>query len=186
MIFQMISTILLVGHVISLQNGLAKTPPMEWMSWSYVYCETDCVSHPSACVNEDLFMEIADRLVVDGYRDAGYTFVNLDDCWAEKERSSDGKLVANRTRFPSGINALSKYMHDRGLKLGIYSDVGYSMCISQSSGSWQHEDVDAQTFADWGIDYLKYDGCYLDYNQFPIGFPKMSDALNKTGRPIVY
>jgi hypothetical protein len=177
--------LVVLEYVDSLNNGVARTPPMAWNPWTKFQCQLDCVNHPNACINEQLFMAQADRLVSDGYLAAGWNRVNIDGCWLEHSRSSDGKLVANRTRFPSGIDSLAKYMHDRGLLLGIYEDVGPTTCAGYP-GSWQHEEIDAQTFADWGTDYLKYDGCHLNYDQFNVGYPAMRDALAKTGRPIVY
>ncbi|KAL3115411.1 hypothetical protein niasHT_020084 [Heterodera trifolii] len=169
----------------SLDNGLARTPPMGWMSWTKFYCQTDCAKHPFSCINEQLYMDMADRLAEDGFREVGYQFVHIDDCWAEKARDSQGRIVADPTRFPSGIRNLSDYMHSRGLKLGIYGDIGTETCENYP-GSYQHYDIDAQTFADWKVDYLKLDGCYMNSSMMPDEYPKMGVALNRTGRQIVY
>ncbi|KAK6047957.1 hypothetical protein COOONC_14537, partial [Cooperia oncophora] len=93
----------------SLDNGLARTPPMGWMSWTAFYCEIDCDAHPDHCINEKLYKDMADRMAEDGFLAAGYNRVHIDDCWMEKERDESGRLSANRTRFPSGIKELSKY-----------------------------------------------------------------------------
>ncbi|KAI3422635.1 hypothetical protein GPALN_013133 [Globodera pallida] len=185
MMKKLIIWISLFSFVYSLDNGLARTPPMGWMSWAKFFCETDCTRHPFSCINERLYMEMADRLAEDGFREAGYEYVHIDDCWMESSRDGNGKLVANRTRFASGMRALSEYMHDRGLKLGIYEDIGTSTCAGYP-GSLNHLKIDAQTFADWNVDYLKLDGCYLNASQMSDEYPKMSRALNETGRPIVY
>jgi len=158
---------------------------MGWMSWQRYRCNIDCKNQPRECISEDLYKRMADRIVSDGYRELGYEYVNIDDCWTLKNRSADGKLVADPGRFPSGIAALAKYMHDRGLKLGIYGDAGTHTCGGYP-GSEGFFDVDAQTFADWGVDSLKLDGCYLDVNDMTNVYPLMTAALNKTGRPILY
>ena len=113
----------------------------------------------------------------------------MDDCWSAG-RSPDGTLLANTTKFPSGIPGLSSQIHDLGLKWGMYSSAGKYTC-AQYEGSLGHERQDAQTFADWGVDYLKYDNCFnegqegtskLSYDRYKA----MSNALNATGRPIFY
>ena len=168
-----------------LDNGLALTPPMGWLSWERFGCITDCKASPDYCISEKLYMGMADRLVADGYRDAGYNYINIDDCWALKQRDPQThKLVADPDRFPSGIKALADYVHGKGLKLGIYGDVGNATC-QKYPGSKDFEDIDAQTFADWGIDSLKMDGCNINVTEFPVVYPKMAQALNKTGRPIL-
>ncbi|ETN78060.1 alpha-galactosidase [Necator americanus] len=175
-----------IGAVIALDNGLARTPPMGWMSWTAFYCEMDCVKHPKACINENLYMEMADELVKGGYREAGYVNVHVDDCWMGREREkSSGRLIANTTRFPSGIQNLSRYMHARGLNFGIYEDYGTKTCAG-FPGSYGYLKIDAETFAEWEVDYLKLDGCNIDTDLMPKGYADMELALNATGRPIVY
>ena len=169
----------------ALENGLARTPPMGWMSWTAFYCETDCAKHPRACINEQLYMDMADRLAEDGYRDAGYNRVHVDDCWMEFSRDAQGILVANQSRFPTGIKGLAKYMHDRNLGFAIYEDYGTLTCGGYP-GSLGYLRTDAETFAAWDVDYLKLDGCYVDEDLMPIGYPQMERELNRTGRPIVY
>ncbi len=114
--------------VIALDNGLARTPPMGWLSWERFGCVIDCQTFPDSCINERLYKEMADRIVEDGFKDLGYDNINIDDCWSEMERDSDGKLVADKKRFPNGMKALADYMHSKGLKLGIYGDVGTKTC----------------------------------------------------------
>ncbi|URE30801.1 alpha-galactosidase [Musa troglodytarum] len=127
-----------------LANGLGMTPPMGWNTWNHFYCN----------INETVIRESADALVSTGLAKLGYRYVNIDDCWAEHDRDSKGYLVPRKSTFPSGIKALADYVHGKGLKLGIYSDAGQTM-----PGSLGHEQKDAETFASWGIDYLKYDNC---------------------------
>ncbi|WKY14510.1 hypothetical protein Q1695_000218 [Nippostrongylus brasiliensis] len=145
----------IIAITTGLNNGLARTPPMGWMSWTQFRCQTNCEKYPNACINENLYQEMADKLVSDGYLDAGYNHIHIDDCWMEKQRDSNGRLVADQARFPSGIKALAKY-------------------------------TDAQTFADWDCDYLKLDGCHMKQSNEHIGYPLMEQALNATGRPIMY
>ncbi|ONF63261.1 NPCBM/NEW2 domain-containing protein [Amycolatopsis keratiniphila] len=152
------------------------TPPMGWNSWNKFGCD----------ITEDLIRETADAMVSSGMKAAGYQYVNIDDCWAEKNRTPDGKYEAHRTRFPSGIKALADYVHGKGLKLGIYTSAGTETCARTMPGSLDHEEVDAQTFADWGVDYLKYDNCHNQGRPALERYTKMGEALKKTGRPIVY
>merc|ERR1719305_200350 len=94
-------------------NGLAKVPPMGWMSWEVFRCQVNCTSHPDSCINENLYQAMTDHLVQDGYLAAGYNQVSVDDCWANKSgRDSQGKLFADPDRFPSGMKALGDYMHE--------------------------------------------------------------------------
>jgi len=136
------------------------TPHMGFNSWSQFYCKVDCKAHPDTCISEKLYMRIADAMVEHGYRDAGYVYVNIDDCWSAGRDPVTKRLVADPERFPSGIPALADYMHQRGLKLGIYGDAGTHTCGGYA-GTWGYEELDAQTWKDWGISYVKLDGCYL-------------------------
>nr|XP_042125621.1 alpha-galactosidase A isoform X2 [Peromyscus maniculatus bairdii]XP_042125622.1 alpha-galactosidase A isoform X2 [Peromyscus maniculatus bairdii] len=131
-------------------------------------------------------MQMADLMVSDGWKDAGYEYLCIDDCWMAPERDSKGRLQADPQRFPSGIQHLANYVHSKGLKLGIYADVGNKTC-SGFPGSFGYYDIDAQTFADWGVDLLKFDGCHCDnVVSLADGYKYMSLALNRTGRSIVY
>ncbi|XP_057962139.1 alpha-galactosidase-like [Malania oleifera] len=159
-----------------LPNALALTPPMGWNSWNHFHCN----------INETIIRQTADALVSTGLAKLGYQYVNIDDCWAESKRDSKGNLVANKITFPSGIKALADYVHDKGLKLGIYEDSGFRTCGGGMPGSLHYEEQDARTFASWGIDYLKYDNCYNDDTRPTIRYPIMSRALVKTGRPIIF
>lgn len=159
-----------------LANGLAKTPPMGWNSWNHFSCSID----------EKMIRETADALVSTGLAKIGYHYVNIDDCWAELNRDDKGYLVAKKSTFPSGIKALTDYVHSKGLKLGIYSDAGYFTCSNKMPGSLGHEEQDAQTFAAWGIDYLKYDNCNNDGSKPTARYPVMTRALMKTGRSIFF
>jgi len=130
-------------------------------------------------------MEMADAMVYGGFREAGYQYVCIDDCWTALNRTKEGRLQADPERFPSGIKSLADYVHARGLKLGIYADYGTKTCAGYP-GSINHIKTDAQTFAEWGVDYLKLDGCYADPRKMDKGYPKFARALNRTDRPIVF
>ncbi|XP_020904932.1 alpha-N-acetylgalactosaminidase [Exaiptasia diaphana] len=172
------------SEVTSLDNGLALTPPMGWMDWERFRCNIDCENDPENCIGERLFKEIADRMVMDGYRDLGYEYISIDDCYTERSRDSDGNLHVNRTRFPSGIRSLAEYIHARGLKLGVYADDGVLTCAGYP-GSLKYMQQDSKTFASWGADYVKIDGCYNDPANMSTSYPEFSNALNATGRPMV-
>ena len=156
-------------------GGLAPTPPMGWNSWNKFGCDID----------EELIRETADALIESGMKDAGYEYVNIDDCWMAPERDAEGRLQADPERFPNGIAALADYVHERGLKLGIYSSAGTKTCQGLPA-SLGHEKEDAQSFADWGVDYLKYDNCFNQGVPAIERYKAMGDALAATGRPIVY
>ncbi|NEC04809.1 alpha-galactosidase [Streptomyces sp. SID7909] len=160
-------------------NGLALTPPMGFNNWNSTHCRAE--------FNEDMVKGIADIFVEKGLKDAGYEYVNLDDCWAVPERDAEGKLVADPVRFPHGIKAVADYVHAKGLKLGIYTSAGTRTCDSVGiPGALGHEFSDARQFADWGVDYLKYDNCNNQGVDAKERYTAMRDALVATGRPIVY
>ncbi len=156
-------------------KNLAPTPPMGWNSWNKFACG----------INEKLVHEIADAMVTSGMKDAGYQYVTLDDCWQLPVRES-GHLVPNPETFPNGIKPLADYLHEKGLKLGIYSDRGKKTCENKA-GSYDHEYTDAKDFASWGVDYVKYDNCNAAFlsNQVE-DYKRMRACLNNCGRPIVF
>ncbi|MGW3649093.1 NPCBM/NEW2 domain-containing protein [Streptomyces sp. NPDC000878] len=159
--------------------GLALTPPMGFNNWNSTHCRAE--------FNEAMVKGIADIFVAKGLKDAGYEYVNLDDCWALPQRDADGKLVPDPVRFPNGIKAVADYVHTKGLKLGIYTSAGTKTCNSAGfPGALGHEYSDAQQFADWGVDYLKYDNCNNQGVDAKSRYTTMRDALLATGRPIVY
>jgi len=121
-------TLLLLNAVQALNDGLVRTPPMGWLSWERYACETNCEKYPNSCINEKLYKDMADRLAADGFKELGYEYVNIDDCWSEMQRDTHNRLVPNQKRFPNGIKGLADYVHSKGLKLGIYGDVGPKTC----------------------------------------------------------
>ena len=163
----------------ALENGLARTPPMGFNNWNFTHC--------GSTFNETMVKQVADAFVSKGLRDVGYTYVNIDDCWALPQRSSQGNLVPDPARFPSGIKALADYVHERGLKFGIYTSAGTKTCNSAGfPGGLGHEQQDANLFASWGVDYLKYDNCNNQGVDAVQRYTTMRDALAATGRQIVF
>ena len=155
-------------------DGLAATPQMGWNSWNKFACDID----------EKLIRETADAMVKLGLKDAGYQYINIDDCW-HGARDENGNIQADPQRFPSGMKALSDYVHARGLKLGIYSDAGDKTCGGRP-GSRGHEYQDAKTYAAWGIDYLKYDWCETKGLSAVGAYTTMRDAIRAANRPILF
>jgi len=157
-------------------NGLAETPPMGWNSWNRFRTRID----------DKTVREIADAMVASGMKDAGYLYINIDDGW-EWKRDENGVLQPN-PNFPD-MKSLADYVHSKGLKLGIYSSPGPRTCGGYE-GSYGHEELDAKTWAAWGIDYLKYDWCSASRiwknDDMLAVYQRMGEALRKTGRPIVY
>ena len=155
--------------------NLAPTPPMGWNSWNKFGCKID----------EKLMRETADAMVSSGMRDAGYRYLNIDDCWMAKQRDANGDLRPDPVRFADGMKALADYVHSKGLKLGIYSSAGTGTCENYPA-SLDHELADARKFAEWGIDYLKYDNCNNHKRPAVPRYRAMADALASVGRPIVF
>lgn len=174
------TTYSLVGYALAkalyADSGLALTPPMGWNSWNAFEKEID----------EEKIKAIADAMVTSGMRDAGYTYLVLDDAWMAPERDQDGRLVADPNKFPSGMKAIGDYIHSKGLKYGIYQDRGRMTC-QQLPGSFRHEQIDMATFAEWGVDYIKLDSCFAESNgrMSTEDYALYRTHIQATGRPIV-
>lgn len=154
---------------------LGLTPPMGWNSWNTFTWE----------INDKLIREAADAMASE-LKDAGYEYIVIDDCWSEKQRDSNGRLVPDRWKFPEGIKPVADYVHSKGLKFGMYSCAGTHTCGGHP-GSFEHEFDDAETFAEWGVDYLKYDYCYKpDHIPGEILYKRMSTALRNCDRYIMF
>ncbi|KAI9734633.1 MAG: hypothetical protein M1834_002234 [Cirrosporium novae-zelandiae] len=160
-------------------NGLARTPAMGWNTWNAFGCD----------VSEELLLQTARKITDYGLQDAGYHYIVLDDCWSAG-RTANGSLKVDTTKFPNGMRHVAGQLHDMGFGFGMYSDAGKMTC-GKYMGSLGYERIDAQTFANWHVDYLKYDNCYnegqsgtplITYNRYKV----MSNALNTTGRSILY
>ena len=155
---------------------IKNTPPMGWNSWNTF----------GADINEQLIRDTADKMVETGLLDLGYEYLVIDDIWALKERDENGRLVADPEKFPSGMKAVADYVHSKGLKFGMYSCAGNLTCAGYP-GSFEHEFVDAATFAEWGVDFLKYDYCYhSDIIHGKYLYRRMGLALKNCGRDILF
>lgn len=183
--FEILYIVCSVSWVSSLDNGLVLTPPMGWETWERFRCNVNCKDDPDDCISEQLIKTMADYMVSEGYLAAGYEYITTGDCFLALSRDSEGRLHPDPQRFPSGIKKLSDYVHSKGLKFGIAEDFGTETC-SGYPGSEFYMQLDAQTFADWGVDYLKFDGCNSNPKDMDDGYTAMGFFLNKTGRPIVY
>jgi len=161
----------------AVSNGLAITPPMGWNNWNSLACN----------VSEDLLLSTSKKLIDLGLQDLGYDHVVLDDCW-QSPRGDDGYVNADKEKFPRGMKHVSDELHSVGFKFGMYSSAGEMTC-ARFAGSLDHETKDAENFANWGVDFLKYDNCFhmgrmgtpqISFNRFKV----MADALKATGRNI--
>jgi len=161
----------------------APLPQMGFNNWNSTHCRDE--------FDEAMIRGVADKFISLGLKDAGYTYVNVDDCWANWQRDKDGSLQANPKRFPSGIKALAAYVHEKGLKFGLYSSAGTSTCEPLQEnrgfpGGLGHEKQDAATFASWDVDYLKYDNCNNQKVDAHKRYLDMANALRATHRPIFF
>jgi alpha-galactosidase len=157
----------------SISRNLALTPPMGWNSWNKFACN----------VSDDMIRTMADAMVKSGMKDAGYEYVNIDDCW-QVSRDASGNIVADPQRFPHGMKAVGDYIHSLGLKFGVYSDAGSKTCAGRPGGLG-HEYQDALQYAAWGVDYLKYDWCNTSTQDAKASYANIRAALDASGRPIV-
>ena len=151
-------------------------PPMGWNSWN-TFGEN---------ISEELIMETADAMVSTGLAAAGYEYIVIDDCWSLRQRDEEGKIVADPAKFPHGMKYLADYIHSKGLKFGMYSCAGNLTCAGYP-GSFEHEFLDARTFAEWGVDFLKYDYCYhspIIHGKYL--YRRMGLALENCGRDILF
>ena len=151
-------------------------PPMGWNTWN-TFAEK---------INEELILASADKLVETGLKDAGYEYVVIDDCWALRERDKNGKLVPDPEKFPHGMKYVADYIHKKGLKFGMYSCCGTMSCAGYPA-SYDHEFIDAATFAEWGLDFLKYDYCFRpSATEGKLLYRRMGLALANCGRDILF
>ena len=171
---------LMALQVASLDNGLGRTPQMGWSSYNAFKCN----------ITEDLILYSARRMKALGFQEAGYEYINVDDCWqsSESRSTTPGNIIApHPERFPHGMKWLGDQLHDMGFKYGLYTGSGYIQCVSHTPASFGWEEQDAQTFAEYGVDYLKYDNCAQGVGSIMPAYDKfkiMSDAIKGTGRSI--
>src|ERR1700689_297650 len=156
-----------------ISKDLALTPPMGWNSWNKFACS----------VSEDMIRSMADAMVKSGMKDAGYQYVNVDDCW-QVSRDPSGNIVPDTQHFPHGMKAVGDYIHSLGLKFGVYSDAGSKTCAGRPGGVG-HEYQDAIQYAAWGVDYLKYDWCSTTTQDAKASYANIRAALDASGRAIV-
>ena len=155
---------------------LAQTPPMGWNSWNTFGNE----------ISDRLIRETAEAMADLGFRDAGYRYVVIDDCWSEKRRDAEGRLRPDPQKFPDGIRPLADFVHAKSLKFGMYSCCGTRTCADYP-GSYEHEFTDAETFAGWGVDFLKYDYCFKPKHiDGHLLYKRMAMALRSCGREILF
>lgn len=175
----LVTLVLSINNSLCLNNGLALRPPMGYNPWNNFGC----------VINETIVMSTVDNMVKLGLKDLGYNYFVIDDCWQSKQRDPVTKrLVADPQRFPKGMLALSRYVQSRGMHLGIYSDAGTMTC-AKYPGSSGHFELDAITFAEWEIDFVKFDYCYTtEYEEMNpwLYYGDMSRSLNATGRPMIF
>ena len=156
---------------------IVQTPPMGWNTWNTF----------GEHINEQLIRESVDTFVKLGLREAGYQYVVIDDCWSERERDfKTNEIVPSKEKFPNGMKAVGDYIHENGLKFGMYSCAGVRTCANYP-GSFGHEFLDARTFARWGVDFLKYDYCLKAFSdKAPYLYRRMGQALRTCGRDILF
>jgi alpha-galactosidase len=164
----------LTGLAPGWNNGICLTPPMGWNSYY----------HYGNNINENIIGWITNAMVTSGMRDAGYNCVLIDDAWMASSRDASGKLQSDPVRFPKGIKFLADFVHSKGMKLGVYEDRGTSTCYGLP-GSYDHEVLDAKTFADWGVDYIKIDNCAA-VGDLQTVYTAWHDAIAASGRPMVF
>jgi len=158
-----------------LDNGLGLTPSMGWNEYNYYHNK----------INETTVKATANRMVELGLFKLGYKYVNLDDCWQISRDPVTHVIQVDESQFPSGIPSLAAYVHSLGMSFGLYSDAGTKTCEGRP-GSLGYETMDAATYTMWQVDFLKYDNCNSENIDPKIRYPVMRDALNHTGRPILF
>lgn len=141
--------LLLPANIKAWDNGLGLTPAMGWNSWNKYGCN----------INETVIQANARRMVDLGLNQLGYQYLNIDDCWLEANRDSNGHIIVDSVKFPNGMKAMGDYIHNLGLKFGLYNSAGTKTCQGLA-GSLAYEQIDAADMASWGVDYFKYDNCY--------------------------
>jgi len=172
-----ISTIILslISLNFCLDNGLGLTPPMGFNTWNHFGCN----------ISEEIIKNAAHALIKAGLREKGYNYINLDDCWQIARDPTTKKIIEDKEKFPSGIKALADYIHSLDLKFGLYSSAGTFTCQGRPGGL-DFEDIDAQTYTEWGVDYFKYDNCFNELRSSHDRYPKMRDAIKAAGGKIFY
>ena len=149
---------------------------MGWNSWNRFQLN----------INEALIRSVTEAIATNGMKEAGYRYVVIDAGWKGKVRDGFGRLTVDSTKFPSGIKALADYVHSKGLKFGVYTDAGAHDCVAGTPGSKGHEAMDAATFADWGVDFVKEDWCNTEGMNAQEAYGRMHEAMVATRRSMVF
>ncbi|XP_065201107.1 alpha-N-acetylgalactosaminidase-like isoform X2 [Planococcus citri] len=179
--------LLRIFEIQAASNGAAPTPPMGWSSWMVFKCYTWCSYYDSnpLCYSETNIKQVADAMITGGYSDAGYKYIILDDCWQSATRTWDDRLIADPNRFPNQMRDLALYMHNRGLKFGIFSDLG-KVSGQGFPGSYGRLEQDANTFISWDVDYVKMSAASADPALLNYQYPEFGGYLMRSPRSIVY
>ena len=168
-----------LSSVVGLENNVARTPPMGFISWQRFGAEINCKEFPDTCISEKLYLEIAQAMSKKGLTAAGYVYVNIDDNWSQL----DSNRLEDRTRFPNGISSLSEHIGGLGMKLGMYSDIGTKTCQGyvalnmDEPGNHAAATQFIDQLIDWRVEYLKVDGCNADISHFKTTYPQLSDLI---------
>jgi len=160
-------------------NGMGAKPPLGWSTWC-----TDYICGLFDICTASEIETVADAFVSSGMKELGYEWLILDDCWSAQTRDANGNLQANANQFPNGMEAVVQYVHNLGLKIGLYTCAGNKTCHDDRPGSYGYYKQDAELMAKWGVDYVKMDNCYHPSESPQIYYTTMSEALNATGKPI--
>jgi alpha-galactosidase len=171
-----LAVLLLLPSTLALDDGLARTPPMGWNSWNAFQTK----------INEVLIRAMTDAIATNGLKEAGYNYLIVDAGWKASSRDEANHLMADPGRFPAGIKVLADYARTKGLKFGLYTDAGAQDCVAGTPGSKGFENLDAATFAEWGVDYLKEDWCHTEGMNAREAYTRMHEALLAAGRPMVF
>lgn len=176
--------VLCAGGAQGYNNGMGQKPPMGWNSWC---TDSLCNAFGDDPCSEHQVKSMVDAMVDQGLVDLGYNYVSLDDCWSATTRNSTGHLQAEEKQFPNGMAAVADYVHSKGMYFGLYTCAGTETCKGGRPGSYGSYELDAQTMASWGIDLVKMDHCGIPKGVSDIDmYTNMSNALNATGRPILF
>lgn len=151
----LIALITLVAPCSAYNNGLGRLPPMGWNTW----CTDDICGLRDVCTAKEV-MSVADAIVSEGLDKLGYNYLVMDDCWSDHTRNASGFLQPDPRNFPDGLKPVADYLHSKGLRYGLYTCVGTQTCRGGRPGSYGHYERDANTFAEWGMDFIKADNCH--------------------------
>lgn len=178
--------LLLAGECQGNDNGLASQPPRGWISKERFQCNTDCMNYPDDCISEKLIRTTAQAIVKNGFKDKGYNYIIIDDCWQAKSRDSQGVLQPDPQRFPSGMNKLADFVHSLGLKLGLFLSTE-NATANGYPGSQGKMAIDAKTLVSWGVDMVTVDSFGVQHSsELDQTYRNFAQEFNKTGKPVLF